>query len=57
MALPIFATFLRKVYDDPQLRILQTEEFERHVGFNMELDCEKVKRESTIRINTLRERF
>ena len=24
-------------------RILQTEEFERPVGFNMELDCEKVK--------------
>jgi len=57
MALPIFAIFLKKVYNDPQLGILQTEEFERPAGFNMELDCEKVKRESQRRTNTLRERY
>ena len=57
MALPVFAIFLKKVYGDPQLGILESEEFERPAGFNMELDCEKVKRESQRRTNSLRERF
>ncbi len=51
MALPIFAIFLKKVYDDPQFGIMEADEFERPSGFNMELDCEKVKRESTRRDN------
>lgn len=57
MALPIFAKFLKKVYDDPQLGILQTDEFERPDGFHIELDCDKVKRESTRRDNPLRDRY
>ncbi|MBG0858726.1 MAG: transglycosylase domain-containing protein [Bacteroidales bacterium] len=57
MALPIFALFLKKVYNDPQLGILEADEFERPANFNMELDCDKVKRESFRRDNTLRGRY
>ena len=57
MALPIFAIFLRKVYNDPQFGIMETDEFERPVNFNMELDCEKVKRESSRKDNPLRDRY
>ncbi len=57
MALPVMAIFLRKVYDDPEFGIMETDEFERPSGFNMELDCEKVKRESTRRDNPLRDRY
>jgi penicillin-binding protein 1A len=50
MALPIFGIFLKKVYADPQFATLQTDEFERPENFNMELDCDKVKRQSTRRV-------
>jgi penicillin-binding protein 1A len=43
MALPIFGLFLKKVYTDPELGIMEADEFERPAGFNMEIDCEKVK--------------
>jgi penicillin-binding protein 1A len=57
MALPIMAIFLRKVYNDPQFGIMETDEFERPANFHMELDCEKVKRESSRRDNPLRDRY
>ncbi len=57
MALPIMAIFLRKAYDDPEFGIMETDEFERPSGFDMELDCEKVKRESSRRDNPLRDRY
>ena len=57
MALPIMGIFLRKVYDDPQFGIMESDEFERPAGFNMELDCDKVKRESTRRDNPLMDRY
>ena len=57
MALPVFAIFLKKVYSDPELGIMEADEFERPSGFNMELDCEKLKRESTRRDNRLRDRY
>ena len=57
MALPIMAIFLRKVYDDPQFGIMETDEFERPSGFTVELDCDKVKRESSRRDNPLRDRY
>jgi len=57
MALPVFAIFLRKLYDDPQFGIMEADEFERPSGFNIELDCEKVKRESTRSDNPLRDRY
>ncbi len=44
MALPIMAIFLRKVYDDPVFGIMETDEFERPANFNIELDCDKVKK-------------
>jgi penicillin-binding protein 1A len=47
MALPVFAIFLKKVYNDPQFTILQEEDFERPLNFSMELDCEKVKRNTS----------
>jgi len=57
MALPVFAIFLRKLYDDPQFGIMEADEFERPSGFNMELDCDKVKRESTRSDNPWRDRY
>jgi penicillin-binding protein 1A len=57
MALPIFAIFMKKVYSDPEFGIMEADEFERPSGFNMELDCEKLKRESTRRDNPLRDRY
>jgi penicillin-binding protein 1A len=57
MALPIFAIFLRKIYNDPEFGILETEEFERPANFNIELDCDKVKRENSRRDNPMRDRY
>jgi penicillin-binding protein 1A len=57
MALPIFAIFLRKVYNDPEFGILETEEFERPANFNLELDCDKVKLENARRDNPMRDRY
>jgi len=57
MALPILAIFLRKLYDDPQFGIMEADEFERPFGFNIELDCEKIKKESTRRDNSLRDKY
>ncbi len=57
MALPVFAMFLQKVYADPQFGIMEADEFERPSNFNMELDCDKVKRESSNRYNYSRGRY
>jgi penicillin-binding protein 1A len=57
VALPIFARFLKKVYADPELGIMEADEFERPSGFSMDLDCEKVKRESSRSDNPLRGRY
>lgn len=47
MALPIFAEFLKRVYADPEFSHLSEEKFETPPGFSMELDCEKVKVQSS----------
>ncbi len=57
MALPIFAIFLRKVYDDPQFGIMETDEFERPADFNWELDCDKVKKQNPRKENSRRYRY
>jgi penicillin-binding protein 1A len=57
MALPVFAIFLRKVYNDPEFGIMEADEFERPSNFHIELDCDKVKRESSRRDNPLRDRY
>ncbi len=57
-ALPIFGIFMKKVYNDPQFGIMEADEFERPSNFNIELDCDKVKRESSGRRgNYLREKY
>jgi penicillin-binding protein 1A len=57
MALPVFAIFLKKVYSDPQFGIMEADEFERPSNFNMELDCDKVKRQNSRRDNSQRVRY
>ncbi len=57
MALPIMAIFLSKVYKDPQFGIMEADEFERPANFNIELDCEKVKRANSLRDNYRRVRY
>jgi penicillin-binding protein 1A len=47
MALPIMGKFLNKLYSDPQLGIMEADEFERPSSFNMELDCNKVKKSNS----------
>jgi penicillin-binding protein 1A len=47
MALPVFAIFLKKVYADPEFGIMEADEFERPGNFSIELDCDKVKRNSS----------
>jgi penicillin-binding protein 1A len=57
MALPIMGLFLQKVYNDPQFGIMEADEFERPVNFNMELDCDKVKKSNSRGDNTRRVRY
>ena len=56
-ALPIFGLFLQKVYNDPQLGILESEEFEQPANFNIELDCDKLEKETTVRSNPLNNKY
>ncbi len=51
ISLPVVALFLRKVYTDPELGIMEMDRFEAPPGFNMELDCNKLKKTSPARIN------
>jgi penicillin-binding protein 1A len=53
IALPIFALFLKKVYADEQFGIMETDVFERPSGFNLELDCDRLKKANTKRGNYL----
>jgi len=57
MALPVMAIFLRKLYNDPQFGIMETDEFERPENFSVELDCDKVERENLRRSGYRRERY
>jgi len=57
MALPIFGLFLRKVYNDPEFGIMETDMFERPGNFNYELDCDKVRRENFRRDINQRQRY
>jgi penicillin-binding protein 1A len=49
MALPVFGLFLQKIYADPELGIMEADEFDEPPGFNIELDCDKLKRQSPSR--------
>ena len=57
MALPIMGLFLKKIYNDPQFGIMEADEFERPVDFNMELDCDKLKRSNSRTDNSRRVRY
>jgi penicillin-binding protein 1A len=57
MALPIMAIFLKKVYADPQFGIMEADEFEVPSNFNMELDCNKVKKSNSRGDNSRRVRY
>src|SRR5664279_5466953 len=57
MALPIMGLFLQKVYADPQFSSMQTDEFEVPANFNMELDCNKVKKNNSRNDNSRRTRY
>jgi len=57
MALPIMAIFLKKVYADPQFGIMEADEFERPSNFNIDLDCDKIKRTNSRGDNSRRVRY
>ena len=57
MALPIMGIFLKKLYNDPQLGIMEADEFERPANFNMELDCNKVRNSNPHGDNSRRVRY
>ena len=43
MALPVYGLFLQKLYADEELGIMETDVFDVPPGFDIELDCDKVK--------------
>ncbi len=49
MALPVFGIFLKKLYADEELGIMEADIFDEPPGFNIELDCDKVKRQQATR--------
>jgi len=51
IALPVMARFLKKLYADPEFGIMEADVFEKPAGFNIELDCNKVKRSTGRRSN------
>ncbi len=51
IAMPVMALFLKKLYADPQLGIMEADVFEKPADFFMELDCEKAKRNAVRRSN------
>ncbi|HEX2921130.1 MAG TPA: transglycosylase domain-containing protein [Bacteroidales bacterium] len=57
MALPIFGLFLKKVYSDPELGIMEADEFEKPEGFSMELDCDKARLKGSKTDNPRRQRY
>jgi penicillin-binding protein 1A len=57
MALPIMGKFLKKLYSDPQLGIMEADEFEHPSDFNIELNCDKLKRSNSRGINSRRARY
>jgi len=49
MALPVFAIFLQKLFADAELGIMEADEFDQPPGFDIELDCDKVRRQGQAR--------
>lgn len=57
MALPIMGIFLQKVYADPMFSTMETDEFEVPSNFNVELDCNKIKKNNPRVGNSRRTRY
>jgi penicillin-binding protein 1A len=57
MALPVMGRFLKKLYADPQLGIMEADQFERPADFNMDLDCDKINRSKAKGDNSRRVRY
>ncbi|HOU29991.1 MAG TPA: penicillin-binding transpeptidase domain-containing protein, partial [Bacteroidales bacterium] len=51
IALPVMGLFLKKLYADTEFGIMEADVFEKPAGFNIELDCNKVKRGTGRRSN------
>ncbi|MBN1388759.1 MAG: transglycosylase domain-containing protein [Bacteroidales bacterium] len=49
MALPVFGIFLQKMYADEELGIMEADVFDEPPGFDIELDCDKLKRQRATR--------
>jgi penicillin-binding protein 1A len=49
MALPVLGIFLQKLFGDPELGIMEADEFDEPPGFDIELDCDKVNRQGRTR--------
>lgn len=45
MALPVFGLFMKKIYEDEMFGIMEADEFEPPLQFNIELDCDKYELE------------
>ncbi|MBA7528258.1 Penicillin-binding protein 1A [subsurface metagenome] len=45
MALPVFGLFMKKIYEDEIFGIMEADEFEHPLQFNIELDCVKYELE------------
>lgn len=54
IALPVLGIFLKKLYSDPQFGIMEADVFEKPAGFNIELDCDKLKKSSSVRTNYIK---
>ncbi|MGM0667953.1 MAG: penicillin-binding transpeptidase domain-containing protein, partial [Bacteroidota bacterium] len=49
MALPVFGLFFQKLFGDAELGIMEADEFDEPPGFDVELDCDKVKSQGRTR--------
>lgn len=47
MALPIWALYMKQIYEDESLNITQEDTFEEPINFNLILDCEGDKKIKT----------
>jgi penicillin-binding protein 1A len=57
MALPTFGIFLKKLYADPQFAGMVEDQFEKPAGFNMELNCDIVNKETIRKDNFYQEKY
>jgi hypothetical protein len=54
MALPVFGLFLQRLFADPDFAPMGQSQFEAPANFNVELDCDNVKKQQ--QVNPFRQR-